>query len=88
MVDTRSNMQLSDLKNRPHGGKSLRNLIYRAMGACLYPPPVSVHYKLPLLYQFHVTSHIHSEGKKKSDIKMTKTCDTCNLTKEPRASQI
>ena len=39
MVDTRSNMQLSDLKSKPHGGKSLRNIIDRAIGSRLYPPP-------------------------------------------------
>ena len=31
MVDTRSNMQLSDLNYKPHGGKSLRNLIDRSI---------------------------------------------------------
>ena len=39
MVDTRSNMQLDDLNYKPHGGKGFQNLIDRAIGARLYPPP-------------------------------------------------
>ena len=45
-VDTESSMQLSDLNYKPHGKKSLRNLIDRAIGARLYPSPGSVHYQL------------------------------------------
>ena len=33
VVDTRSNMQLSDLNSKPHGGKSFRNIIVRAIGS-------------------------------------------------------
>ena len=32
MIDTRSNMQLYDLNSKPHGGKSLRDLIDPAIG--------------------------------------------------------
>ena len=41
MVDTRSNMQLSDLKSKPHGGKILSNLIDHDSGDRLYPTPGS-----------------------------------------------
>ena len=37
IVDTRSNMQISDHKSKPHGGKSLRDLIDQVIGVCLYP---------------------------------------------------
>ena len=39
IVETRSNMQLADLNSKPHSGKILRNLIYRAIGYRFYPPP-------------------------------------------------
>ena len=45
MVDTRSNNQLADLNSKPHGGKSLRNLIDCAIGIRIYPPLVSLHYQ-------------------------------------------
>ena len=38
MVDTISNMQVYDLNSKPHGGKSLRGIIYHAIGVRLYPP--------------------------------------------------
>ena len=41
MVDKISNMQLSDLKSKPHGGKSLSNLIDHDSGDRLYPTPGS-----------------------------------------------
>ena len=40
-VDTRSNMQLDDLNSNPRGGKSLRDIIDRAILDRLYPPTVS-----------------------------------------------
>ena len=46
MIDTRSNMQLDDLNSKPHGGKSLRDPIDRAIGVHFYPPPRSEHYIL------------------------------------------
>ena len=59
MVDTRSNMQRSDLNSKPRVRKSLRNIIDRSIGARLYPPPGSQHYKLLQLYQYHGPSHIN-----------------------------
>ena len=83
MVDTRSNMQLTDLKYKPHGGKILRNLIDRSIGARFYPPLVSVNYQLLHLYQFQVPSHINNDQKKKTKIKMTKTPNAHNITTKP-----
>ena len=88
IVDTRSNMQLSDLNSKPRGGKSLRNIIYRAIGSHFYPPPVSVHYKLLFLKQFHGTTRINCEQKKNSEIQNTKISYARNRTTKPRASQI
>ena len=39
IVDTRSNMLLADLNSKPHGRKSLRDLIDRAIDVYFYPPP-------------------------------------------------
>ena len=39
-------MQLSGINSKPRGGKILRDIIDRAIGVCLYPPPGSAHYKL------------------------------------------
>ena len=60
MVDTRYNMKLADLNSKPHGGKSLRDVIDRTIGACLYPSPWSKYCKLLLLEQFHGPSHINN----------------------------
>ena len=38
MVDTRSYMQLSDLNSKPHGRKSLQNIIDFSISFRLYPP--------------------------------------------------
>ena len=38
MVDTRYNMQLADLNSKRHGGKNLKNIVDRAIEACIYPP--------------------------------------------------
>ena len=62
-VDTISNIQLAGLNSNPHGGKGLRDLIYRAIGVLFYPPPGSKHYKLLQLEQFHGTSHINDNHK-------------------------
>ena len=67
MVDTRSNMQLSDLNYKPHGGKILRDIVYLAIGSCFYPPPGSEKYELLKLDKFHGTSHISYNHKKKNE---------------------
>ena len=46
-VYTGSNMQLSDLNSKPHGGKILRYFIYRDIGVRFYTPPGPKHYKHP-----------------------------------------
>ena len=46
MVDTRSNMQLADLKSKPHVEKSIINLIDHAIVDRFYPTPGPEHYKL------------------------------------------
>ena len=70
MVYTRSNMQLTDLNSKPHGGKSLRNLIDCAIGVWFYPPPVSLYYQKIFLGQFYEPNHINCEKNKKSGIKI------------------
>ena len=88
MVDTRSNMQLADLNSKPHGGKSLRNLIDRAIEDRIYPPRGSEHYKLLCLDHFHVPSQIKCEQEKKSDFRMMKISNAHNCTMKERANQI
>ena len=88
IVVTRSNMQLSDLTSKPHGGNFHRNVNYFAIGSRFYHPPVSVHYQLLSLIQFHVSTHINCGKKKKSDIKKTKISNVRNLTPKSRADQI
>ena len=60
MVDTRSNMQLADLKSKSLGGKIIMNLIDCAIGARFYPPTGLEHHKLIQLYQFHVTTLVNN----------------------------
>ena len=67
MVDTRSNMQHSDLNSKPHGRIILRDLIDRAIGSCFYPPTGSEHYKLIQLDQFHGPSHINDNHKNNNE---------------------
>ena len=69
IVDTISNMQLSDLNSKPHGGKILQNIINLAIGTILYPHPGSLNYQLLCLVQFHGPTHINCEQNKKIDIK-------------------
>ena len=57
-------MQLDDLNSYPHGGKSLQNLIDRAIGARFYPSPGSLHYHQLFLYQFHERTHVNFDRKK------------------------
>ena len=68
-VDTISNTQLSDLNSKPHGGKSLQNIIDYSIGNRLYPPSRSLHYQILCLGQFHGPTHINCDQKNKSDIK-------------------
>ena len=57
MVDKISNIQLSDLRSKPHGVQSLRDIIDREVGVRLYSPPGSEHYKLLFLNRFHKSTH-------------------------------
>ena len=88
MVDTISNMQLADLKYKLHGGKIIRNIIYSAIGAGLYPTPGSEHYRLICLDQFHWPSHINRDQEKKIEIKMMKFSNARNSTTNTRANYI
>ena len=63
-------MQLSDLNSNPHGRKSLRDIIYHAIGVHFYPPPGSEHYKLIFLEKFHGTSHIIDNHRKNNKTKI------------------
>ena len=38
-------MQISDLNSKPHGVKSIKNIIDRAIDFQLYPSPGSLHYQ-------------------------------------------
>ena len=88
MVDTRSNMQLSDLNFKPHGRKGLTNIIDSAIVARFFTPPVSEHYKLLRLDRFHGPFHINCEKNEKSEIIMNKISNTCNRTMKPRENLI
>ena len=88
MVGTRSNMKLSNLKSKPQGGKSLKNIIDHAIGDHFYPTPGSVHYKLLCLDHFRGPSQISFDKNKKIDIIMTKISNACNRTTKPRTTQI
>ena len=72
MVDTRSNMQLVDLNYKPHGGKSLQNLIDHTISVRLYPTQVSLHHQKLCLGQFHEPNHINCKQNKKREIKRQK----------------
>ena len=88
MVDTRSNMQLADLNSKPHGRKSLLNIIDHSIGVRFYPPPGSLHYQQLRLGKFHEPNHINCEQKKKIEIKKTKISSACNRTMKSRADNI
>ena len=88
MVDTRSNMQLSDLNYKPYGGKSLQNIIDCAICVRLYPPPVSLHYQQLCLGQFDGPTHVNCKHKNKSEIKKTKILSARNRTSKSCADQI
>ena len=87
MIDTRSNMQLADINSKPHGGKSLQNIIDRAISFRFYPPPVSLHYQQLCLCHFHEPNHINYEQKNKSEIKKTKISSAHNRTTKHRGDQ-
>ena len=78
-------MQLSDLNSKHHGGKSLQNIIDRAIRVLFYPPLVSLHYHKLRMGHFHEPTHINCEQKKKSDIKKTKISSAHNRTTKARA---
>ena len=71
MVDTRSNMQLADLKSKPHGGKILRDIIERTTGDFFYPFQGSEHYNLIRLNMFHGSTHINDKHRKNDETKIT-----------------
>ena len=70
MVDTISNMQISDLNSNPNDRKSLIYIIERAIGVRFYPPPGSEHYKLLCLYRFHRYTHINDKHSNNDDKKI------------------
>ena len=88
MVDTRSNMQLSDLNSKPHGGKSLRNLINHAIVVRFYPTPGSLRYQQFCLGQCHEPTHINCGGNKKIEITKTKISSAHNCTTKSCIDQI
>ena len=71
MVDTRSNMQLADLKSKPHGGKILRDIIELTTGDFFYPFQGSEHYKLFRLKMSHGYTHINDKHGKNNETKIT-----------------
>ena len=71
MVDTISNMQLADLKSKPHGGKILRDLIERVIGLCFYTSPGSEQYKLLHLERFHGSNKINDNHRDNYEKKIT-----------------
>ena len=64
-------MQPADLKSKPRCGKGLRDLIYRAIGVCFYPPPGSEHYKLIILERFHGSNCINDKRRNNDETKVT-----------------
>ena len=88
IVDTRSYMQLSDLNSKPHGRKSLQNIIDCVIGVQFCPPTGSHHYQQLCIGQFHDPNHINCEQKKKIEIKTTKLSGECNRTTKAIADQI
>ena len=50
-------MYLSDLNSKPHGGKSLRDLVGTTICTCFYPTSGLAHHKLLRLDQFHNYTH-------------------------------
>ena len=57
MVNTISNMQLSDLNSKPYGGKILIDIIGHAIIIRFYSPPESDHHKLLFLDRLHGPNH-------------------------------
>ena len=69
MVYTRSNIQLDDLKSKPHGRNILRGLINCAFGVHFYPPPGPEHYKPLFLDRFHGYTHTNDNHRKNDETK-------------------
>ena len=88
MVDTISNMQLADLNSKPHGGKSLQDIIDCDTGIRFYPSPGSLHYQQLFLGQSYDPTHINCELNKKSDIKKPKISGARNITTKSCAYRI
>ena len=81
-------MQLADLNSKPHGGKSLQNIINCAIGFQFYHPPGSLHYQQLRLGQFNDPHHINCEQNNKSEIEKKKISSARNRTTKYRADQI
>ena len=88
MVDTRSNIQLSDLSSKPHGEKSLQIFTDCSIGAQLYTPPGSLHHHLLQLGQFHGPTHINLEQKKKINMNKAKISSARNRNKKSSTDKI
>ena len=69
MVDTRSNMQLSDFNSKPHGVQSLIGLIDCGIRDQLYPPPCSEHHTLLCIDKLHVPTHFQVNSHDNPDAK-------------------
>ena len=68
MVDKGSNLQLAELKSKPRGGKSLKDIIDHAIGVRLYLPLGSEIYKILRLDRLQESTNInakHSTNNKK-----------------------
>ena len=67
MVEVGSNMQLADLKSKPHIRKILRDIIYRIIGTRFYPTTGSEYYKPLQLEKFCVPYHINNNQQKNKE---------------------
>ena len=62
-------MKTSGLNSKPHGGKSLRYIIDRAIGVHFYHTLGSEHYKLLCLDHFHRPYHMVDNNRKNNETK-------------------
>ena len=76
------------LNSNPRGGKYLRNVTDCAIGARLYTPPGAEHYKLLCLDQLRGINIINCEQENKSETRMMKISNACNINTKTRANQI
>ena len=81
-------MRLDALNSKPRGGKIIRNIMYRAIGARFYPPPGQEHYKLLCVDHLHVPSHVNCEQENKNEIRMMKLSNSRNSTTNTFTNQI